>query len=159
GAGLGLAICKAIVEAHRGQISARNLAGGGVEFVIALPCEETAPRVALDELPAPGETVMGGAWTMTPAPLIMLIQDEAPIRDFLRTALTGERYRVAEAESGGQGVRLATQQPPDLVILDLGLPDVDGQNVLRQLRQWLQAPILILTARDQEKQKVMALDN
>jgi two-component system KDP operon response regulator KdpE len=95
----------------------------------------------------------------TPTPLILLIEDEAPIRHFLRTSLTGEHYRVAEAETGGLGIRLAAQQPPDLVILDLGLPDMDGQDVLRQLREWLRAPIVILTARDQEKQKVTALDN
>jgi two-component system KDP operon response regulator KdpE len=89
----------------------------------------------------------------------LLIEDEAPIRHFLRTSLAGEHYRVAEAENGGQGIRLAAQQPPDLVILDLGLPDMDGQDVLRQLREWLKAPVLILTARDQEKQKVTALDH
>jgi two-component system KDP operon response regulator KdpE len=93
------------------------------------------------------------------SPQLLLIEDEAPIRRFLRTSLAGENYRLAEAETGAQGLRLATQQPPDLVILDLGLPDMDGQDVLRQLREWLHAPILILSARDQEKQKVAALDN
>src|SRR6266851_6434763 len=94
-----------------------------------------------------------------PSPLILLIDDELPIRRFLRVALGGDGYRLVEAENGGQGLRLAAQQPPDLVILDLGLPDLDGQEVLRQLREWLQAPIIILSARDQEKQKVLALDN
>jgi two-component system KDP operon response regulator KdpE len=90
---------------------------------------------------------------------LLLVEDEAPIRHFLRTALAGEGYRVAEAETGQQAIRLAVQQPPDLVVLDLGLPDVDGQEVLRQLRQWLQAPIVILSARDQEAQKIAALDH
>jgi two-component system KDP operon response regulator KdpE len=88
-----------------------------------------------------------------------LVDDESPIRRLVHTSLTGEGYRVVEAETGEQAVRLAAQQPPDLVILDLGLPDLDGQIVLRQLREWLCAPIIILSARDQEKQKITALDN
>jgi two-component system, OmpR family, KDP operon response regulator KdpE len=95
----------------------------------------------------------------TLSPLILLVDDEPPIRRLVHATLTGEGYRVIEAESGQQAVRLATQQPPDLVILDLGLPDVDGQEILRKLREWLHAPIIILSARDQEKQKITALDN
>jgi two-component system KDP operon response regulator KdpE len=87
------------------------------------------------------------------------VEDELPIRRFLRASLAGENYRLAEAETGQQALRLAAQQPPDLVILDLGLPDMDGQEVLKQLREWLKAPIIILSARDQEKQKVTALDS
>ena len=93
------------------------------------------------------------------SPLVLVIEDELAIRRFLRTSLAGENYRLAEAETGAQAIRLAAQQPPDLVILDLGLPDMDGQEVLQQLREWLKAPIVILSARDQEKQKVAALDN
>src|SRR5881409_2654757 len=96
--------------------------------------------------------------TATP-PLLLLVEDELPIRRFLRTSLAAEDYRLAEAETGRDAIRLAAQQPPDLVILDLGLPDLDGQEVLRQLREWLRAPIIILSARDQEKQKITALDN
>jgi two-component system KDP operon response regulator KdpE len=95
----------------------------------------------------------------TASPLILLVEDEAPIRRFLRASLASEGYRLAEADTGRQGLRLATQQPPDLVILDLGLPDMDGQDVLHQLREWLKAPIIILSARDQEKQKIAALDS
>lgn len=95
---------------------------------------------------------------VTTSPLVLLIEDELPIRRFLRTSLHAEGYRLAEAETGEQGLRLAVQQPPDLVILDLGLPDVEGQVLLRQLREWLHAPIIILSARDQEQQKVAALD-
>ena len=94
-----------------------------------------------------------------PSPLILLIDDELPIRRFLRASLVAEGYRLDEAETGDQGVRLAAQQPPDLVILDLGLPDMDGQEVLRRLREWLRAPIIVLSVRDQEQQKVKALDN
>lgn len=91
--------------------------------------------------------------------LILIVEDELPIRRFLRASLGSEGYRLIEAETGQQALKLSTQQPPDLVILDLGLPDVDGQEVLRQLREWLQAPILILSVRDQEQQKITALDN
>ena len=91
--------------------------------------------------------------------LILIIEDEPPIRRFLRAALAHEGYRLNEAASGQEGLRVATSQPPDLVILDLGLPDIDGQEVLRQLREWLTAPIIILSARDQEVQKIKALDN
>lgn len=96
---------------------------------------------------------------MTAVPLILVVEDELPIRRFLRTSLADADYRLVEAETGQQGLRVASQQPPDLVILDLGLPDMDGQEVLKQLREWLKAPIIILSARDQEKQKVTALDN
>lgn len=96
---------------------------------------------------------------MSDGPLILIIEDEEPIRRFLRAALSAENYRLAEAETGQQGIRLALHQPPDLVILDLGLPDLDGQEVLRQLREWLQAPVIVLSARNQEKEKVAALDH
>jgi two-component system KDP operon response regulator KdpE len=93
------------------------------------------------------------------SPLLLLVEDERPIRRFLGTALADEGYRIVEAETGQQALRLAAQQPPDLVLLDLGLPDLDGQEVLRQLREWLQAPIVVLSARDQEAQKIAALDH
>jgi two-component system KDP operon response regulator KdpE len=96
---------------------------------------------------------------MDTAALILLIDDELAIRRFLRASLADAGYRVNEAESGEQALRLAVQQPPDLVVLDLGLPDMDGQEVLKQLREWLHAPIVVLSARDQEAQKVMALDS
>jgi len=95
---------------------------------------------------------------MTNPPLVLVIEDETPIRRFLRASLTEEGYRVEEATSGEEGIKKAAAQPPDFVILDLGLPGLDGQDVLRRLRDWLTAPIIILSARDQEKQKVEALD-
>ena len=90
--------------------------------------------------------------------LVLIIDDEPPIRRFLRASLAAEGYRVVEAETGEEGLKLAARQPPDLVILDLGLPTIDGQEVLRRLREWLTAPIIVLSARDQERQKVEALD-
>lgn len=90
--------------------------------------------------------------------LILIIEDEQPIRRFLRASLTNEGYRVSEAGSGEEGLSQAARQPPDLVILDLGLPDIDGQEVLRRLREWLTAPVIVLSVRDQEQQKISALD-
>lgn len=95
----------------------------------------------------------------TPTARILLVDDELAIRRLVHSALSSDGYRVLEAESGEQALHLAAQQPPDLVILDLGLPDIDGQVVLRRLREWLHAPIIILSARDQENQKIIALDN
>lgn len=94
----------------------------------------------------------------TNEPLVLVIEDETPIRRFLRASLAEAGYRVEEATSGEEGIKKAAAQPPDFVILDLGLPGVDGQDVLRRLREWLTAPIIILSARDQERQKVEALD-
>ena len=92
------------------------------------------------------------------APLILVIEDEPPIRRFLRASLDGEGYRLAEAGTGLRGLSMASTHPPDLVILDLGLPDMDGLQIIEELRRWSQMPIIILSARDQEKDKVIALD-
>jgi len=91
-------------------------------------------------------------------PLVLLIEDEAPIRAFLRAALTGHGYRVVESGSGADGLVHAATHVPDVVLLDLGLPDMDGLEVTRRLREWSVAPILVLSARGQEKDKVAALD-
>lgn len=92
------------------------------------------------------------------APLVLLVEDELPIRKFLGASLASAGYRLAEAGTGRAALQLAAQNPPDLVILDLGLPDQDGQQVLRQLREWFTAPVIVLSARDQEQQKISALD-
>ena len=91
-------------------------------------------------------------------PLVLLVEDELPLRSFLAASLASAGYRLQESGTGRHALRSASEQPPDLVILDLGLPDIDGQDVLRQLREWLHAPILVLSARDQEQQKIAALD-
>lgn len=95
----------------------------------------------------------------TAAPLILLVEDELPIRKFLGASLASAGYRLDEATTGHEALRLASQSPPDLVILDLGLPDMDGQELLATLREWLTAPIIVLSARDQEQQKIAALDH
>src|SRR5262245_53722799 len=91
-------------------------------------------------------------------PLILLIEDDPPIRRFLHASLTAEGYRLNGAATGEEGLRRAAQAPADIVTLDPGLPGLEGQEALGRLREWLQAPILILSARDQEQQKVRALD-
>ncbi len=91
-------------------------------------------------------------------PRVLIIEDEKPIRTFLRVTLEGEQLSVVEAEAGREGLAQAKMWVPDLVILDLGLPDIDGLQVIRELREWSQVHILILSAREQEHDKVAALD-
>ena len=94
----------------------------------------------------------------TAAPLILIIEDEAPIRRFLRASLADEGYRFDEAETGRDGLRLTAVQPPELMILDLGLPDLGGLGLVKQIRDWSAVPIIIVSARGQERDKVLALD-
>lgn len=89
---------------------------------------------------------------------IIVIEDEAQIRRFLRTTLAAEGYRIIEAETGKQGLTEAATRKPDLIILDLGLPDMDGVEVMKSLRAWSSVPVIILSARSQESDKVSALD-
>jgi len=92
------------------------------------------------------------------APLVLVVDDELSIRRFLRAALDGSGYRVVEAVSGAEALREAAARPPDLVLLDLGLPDLDGVEVTRRLREWTTVPVLVLSARGQERDKIAALD-
>jgi two-component system, OmpR family, KDP operon response regulator KdpE len=89
---------------------------------------------------------------------VLIIDDERAIRRFLRTVLQAHGYGVLEAERGQDGLAAVAQQRPDLVILDLGLPDIDGIEVTRRLREWSEIPIIILSVRDQESEKIAALD-
>lgn len=89
---------------------------------------------------------------------ILVIDDEAQIQRLLRVALTSHGYEVAEAASGQQGLGEAAVYRPDLVILDLGLPDMDGLEVVRRLREWSKVPVIILSAKEQENDKIVALD-
>jgi two-component system, OmpR family, KDP operon response regulator KdpE len=91
-------------------------------------------------------------------PLILLIEDDAQIRRFLRASLVTQGYELLEAETGREGLALAASRVPDLVLLDLGLPDVEGLEVIKQLRAWSGVPIIILSARGQERDKVANLD-
>ena len=93
-----------------------------------------------------------------PDPAVVLIEDEPQIRRFLRATLTGQGYRLFEATTGAAGLVEVGSRQPDVVIVDLGLPDMDGLEVIRRLREWTATPIIVLSARGQERDKVMALD-
>ncbi len=96
---------------------------------------------------------------MTAAPAcVLLVEDELPIRRFLRPAIEAAGWRLIEAETGQRGVLEASQVRPDVIILDLGLPDIGGLAVIQRVREWSTVPIIILSARGQEQDKVTSLD-
>src|SRR5512133_211354 len=95
---------------------------------------------------------------MSNAPHILVIDDELQIQRALRTILIEKQFRVSVASRGEEGLTIAATAEPDLVILDLGLPDMDGVEVCARLREWTQCPIIILSVRDGERDKVAALD-
>lgn len=96
---------------------------------------------------------------MSQTATILVIDDEPQIRKFLRISLASQGYKVLEAATGADGLSQAALNKPDLVVLDLGLPDLDGQQVLRELREWTNVPVLVLSVRASETQKVEALDS
>ena len=96
---------------------------------------------------------------MTSAPVhVLLVEDEPQMRRFLRVALEGGGYRYLEASTGEEGLTLAVQHRPDVILLDLGLPDMDGLELMTRLRAWSQTPVIVISARGQETDKIGALD-
>jgi two-component system KDP operon response regulator KdpE len=93
-----------------------------------------------------------------PAPGVLVIDDEQQIRRLLRVTLESKGFRVIEASNGSEGILESAQRKPDVILLDLGLPDIDGVSVLKRIREWSAVPIIILSVRDQEAEKVEALD-
>ncbi len=91
-------------------------------------------------------------------PTVIVIEDDPYIRRFLRMGLNAHGFDIIEAETGAAGLTAAATRKPDLVILDLGLPDMDGVAVIKKLREWTSRPVIILSARDKEADKVQALD-
>ncbi len=183
GTGLGLAICQGMIGAHGGRISVgEGLDGRGTTLVLHLPLHPAAGpratggrRMSPAHLPgARARAIPAGSATPLLAcrrvhlpcrvPLtqlqnsILLIDDEPQIRKFLRISLNAQGYRVLEAGTGEEGLAQAALNRPDLVVLDLGLPDRDGQDILRDLREWSQVPVLVLSVRASEGEKVLALD-
>jgi two-component system, OmpR family, KDP operon response regulator KdpE len=90
---------------------------------------------------------------------ILIIDDEAAIRRLLKVSLKSQAYSIVEAASGKEGIEKAAMSHPDLIILDLGLPDIDGMKVLKAIREWSQVPVIVLTVRDSEIDKVSLLDS
>ncbi|HXY53708.1 MAG TPA: response regulator [Nitrospirota bacterium] len=90
--------------------------------------------------------------------LILLVEDEPQMRRFLRITLQSQGYRLVEAATAQEGLMQATTRCPDVVLLDLGLPDLDGLEVTKRLREWTQTPIIVISAREQEMDKVKSLD-
>ena len=92
-------------------------------------------------------------------PVALIVDDEPQIRRLLRVVLEGENYQVHEAENGHQGLIQIASRRPAIILLDLGLPDMEGLEVLKRLREWSEAPVLVLSVRDDEESKVAALDS
>jgi two-component system KDP operon response regulator KdpE len=92
------------------------------------------------------------------SPRILVVEDETPIRRFLRIALESAEMTMIEADRGRLGVERAATEAPDIVVLDLGLPDMDGKKVITAIREWSKVPILVLSVRDAETEKIAALD-
>ena len=89
---------------------------------------------------------------------VLVVDDEAAIRKLLRIGLSAHGYEVLEADTGAEALRMATARAPQLVVLDLGLPDMDGVDVIRRLREWSARPVIVLSVRDREDDKINALD-
>ena len=100
----------------------------------------------------------GGRGRGSPPPVVLVVDDEPQVVRFLRATLPAQGYRVIEAATGQQGLVEASTRTPDLILLDLGLPDLDGVEVTRRLREWSRTPIIVLSARGQETDKIEALD-
>jgi len=96
--------------------------------------------------------------TPTPEATILVIEDEPEIRKFLKVVLTNHDFKFVFAETAKEGIKHVAAKPPDVIILDLGLPDMDGFDVIKQVRGWSQVPILVLSARGREQDKVTALE-
>jgi len=108
---------------------------------------------------APHSSVPPANETSSLKPTALIIDDELQIRRLLRACLEANGYRVQEAATGQDGISEAAQHPPDVVLLDLGLPDADGVTVLKRIREWSRVPVIVLSVRDREEDKVAALDN
>lgn len=92
------------------------------------------------------------------SPKILLIEDESTIRRFLKVSLESNSFEILEAINGKEGISMAGSHRPDVILLDIGLPDIDGFNIIKQLREWSSTPIIVLTVHDREEEKVQALD-
>ncbi len=90
--------------------------------------------------------------------LVLVVEDEAPIRRFLKAALGAQRFKLVEAATGAEAIAMAASHTPDIILLDLGLPDIDGLEVIRRIREWTNTPIIVISARGKDTEKVEGLD-
>lgn len=91
-------------------------------------------------------------------PSVLVVEDDVPIRNLITTTLEMEKYKFDAAENGNQAIMLAAANNPDIILMDLGLPDIDGIEVIKKIRTWSVAPIIVISARSDERDKVAALD-
>ncbi len=158
GIGLGLAICRTILALHKGRIWAENRAPHGAALRFTLPLLLPKPTRRAGGARS-GDIARLSVITMTIASrAVLVVEDEPQLRRVLRTLLELENFRVIEADSAERGLAEARTHKPDLLIIDLGLPDRDGTEVITGVRSWSRVPIIVLSARSDESDKVAALD-
>ena len=146
GLGLGLAVARGFAEAMHGGLTAHPTPGGGLTMRLTLPLGA----------PLRGARTPAGAGRAVST--VLVVDDDPALVRALSINLRARGYEVHAADTGAGALRLAASHPPDAVVLDLGLPDMDGSEVIAGLRGWTDVPILVLSAREQSRQKVAALD-
>ena len=152
GVGLGLAVARGFAEAMGGRIGAFDTPGGGLTVRVTLPAA-SQDRSALDAPRSSAVVAVSGVMTR-----VLVVDDEPSILRALRINLSAREYDVSTAVDGTTGLAAVARDRPDVIILDLGLPDMDGTEVIHGVRGWTSIPIIVLSAWGQENQKVAALD-
>lgn len=137
--GIGLSVCMSIIRAHQGDMKGRKQERGRSQAELLASHGKRYRSVEIKDR-------------------ILVVEDDKRISSFFKTVLESNRYDVIMASTGSEAYSLITSQCPDLVILDLGLPDMDGMNILRSVREWSSMPVIVVSARTHEKDKVEALD-
>ena len=161
GVGLGLAVARGFAEAMGGRIGAFDTPGGGLTVRVTLPAASEDRSEPRDSDGAPRSrglavlAVLAVSWLMT---RVLVVDDEPSILRALRINLSAREYDVSTAVDGTTGLAAVARDRPDVIILDLGLPDMDGTEVIHGVRGWTSIPIIVLSAWGQESQKVAALD-
>jgi DNA-binding response OmpR family regulator/signal transduction histidine kinase len=151
GSGLGLAICKAIVEAHGGWIGVSAAPGGGASFAFSLPAMPVDEPQAF----AAGPNVL--VQPRSGKTQVLVVDDDPALRRLLETSLPDAGYHVQTVVEAQAALEAVVQQPPDIILLDIMLPGADGFTLCKQLREWTNVPIIMLTARAAEKDVVLGL--
>ena len=136
--GLGLALCRTIIAAHGGTITLSDNKPHGCIFTFTLPL---------------------GRFLCMNKPLILVVEDDAPIRNLITTTLKTQDYKYIAAATASEALQQATIHAPDVMLLDLGLPDLDGIEVIRRIRSWSAMPIIVISARSEDSDKIEALDS